>query len=69
MERLTRHMDEYSCRIKNCSAENWVENLTGLSIYNWKSDRNICDECPFEEHINRLAEFEDETERMEDDLK
>lgn len=69
MERLTRHIDKYPCRVINCSVEDWIENLTGVSIYNWKSDKSICDDCPFEKYINHLAKLEDEFERYEDDGK
>lgn len=69
MKRLTKHIDEYPCRIANCLAEDWIENLTGVTVYNWKSDEDVCNQCPFKKYINRLAEFEDETERMEDDGK
>lgn len=65
MKRLTRHIDEYPCRIIDCSVEDWIEDLTGVIVYN----KGVCDQCPFEKYINRLAELEDETERMEDDGK
>lgn len=65
--RLTRVKDEYPCRIKECEAEDWIEELTGCSAYNF--DGTICDNCPFEKYINKLAECEDEKEKSEDDLK
>ena len=68
--RLTRKKDTFECRIgrEDCTVEDWIENLTGLSIYKWKSD-DVCDICPFEKYINRLATLEDEIENVEDDLK
>ena len=66
MRRLTRHIDDYPCRIANCLAEDWIEDLTGVIVYNWEE---ACSQCPFEKYINRLAELEDEAERMEDDRK
>ena len=68
--RLTRKKDDFKCRVGkgDCTVEDWIENLTGLSIYNWESD-DFCEICPFEKYINRLADFEDEAEKMEDDLK
>ena len=60
--RLTREKDEYECRIASCFAEDWIEEITGITIYNWKSDTNVCDNCPFEKYINKLAEFEDKEE-------
>ena len=69
MKRLTKHVDKYPCRIIDCLAESWIEDLTGVAAYNWKSDEGVCNQCPFEKYINRLAELEDEAERMEDDGK
>ena len=67
MKRLTREKDEYECRIAGgCPAEDWIESVAG-NIYKWNEDP--CDNCPFEKYINRLAEFEDETEFMEEDRK
>lgn len=59
--RLTREKDEFPCRIGDrCLAESWIENITGLSIYDWPSDtNNVCEKCPFEKYINKLAEYED----------
>lgn len=66
--RLTRPRDSYPCRAKYCQAEDWIVDITGVSVIDWKQDY-ICDSCPFEELINKLAEYEDNAERMEDDLK
>lgn len=65
MKRFTRHIDEYSCRLAGkCPAEEWM-----YYLYDRYSDKNVCDTCPFEKYINRLAELEDENEEMEDDRK
>lgn len=67
--RMTRKLDEYPCRIIDCYAEEWMTEVTGIDFYNWKSDKNPCDNCPFEKYINRLGEVEDMIERIEDDEK
>ena len=59
MDRMTRHKDEWPCRIDKCEAENWV-----LEIQD-----DYCSTCPFEKYINKLAEYEDLAELMEDDRK
>lgn len=66
MERLTRPYDEYECRLKNCNLEEWMK-----SIYGEYPDFeiNICDNCPVIIIANKLAEYEDMADRMEDDLK
>ena len=65
MRRLTRRKDENECRINKCRAEEWMADLYhGEYPY-----LDICDNCPFEEYINRLAEMEDMEENMEDDRK
>lgn len=67
-ERLTRRIDKIPCRIKNgCPAEPWIEKITSTNSYNW--DEFMCENCPFEKYINKLAEYEDKEEIMEDDLK
>ena len=64
--RLTRRIDEWPCRIADgCPAEEWIYAITG----SYKYDEEPCDNCPFEKYINRLAEYEDEAERMEEDKK
>ena len=64
-ERMTRHKDDYPCRIKDgCLAEAWMHDL-----YDSYPDESPCDYCPFEEIINHLAELEDYLEEMEDDGK
>ena len=67
MVRLTRQKDEYECRIPGrCPAEEWIEDL-GYDLDEMTG--HICASCPFEIYINKLAEYEDEKEKMEDDLK
>lgn len=69
-DRLTRKKDMYECRIAGgCPAEDWIEKVTGVSFYEWEGEDDRCDTCPFEKYINRLAEYEDEDECMEDDGK
>lgn len=65
MNRMTVPHKDYHCRVNECEAEEWMERITGFSIYGWKSDENICDNCPFEAYVNRLAEFEDEFDKKE----
>lgn len=68
MARLTRPKDEYECRIAGgCPAEEWIEEDLGFNLD--EANEEICLHCPFEKHINKLAEYEDEKEKMEDDLK
>lgn len=55
MTRMTRVKDEFSCRLAGgCVAEDWMK-----SIYGEYPKEGICDNCPFEEIINRLALYED----------
>ena len=58
MKRMTRTLDKYPCRIINCRAEEWIENIVNHSL----PYGVVCDNCPFEAYINKLAEFEDEKE-------
>lgn len=54
MERLTRDKDEWPCRMAGgCPAESWIINHSG------DVDGAICEDCPFEKYINKLAEYED----------
>lgn len=65
MSRLTRTKDEYECRMSNpCPAEDWMHDTYGLY-----PQTSICDDCPFEKYINKLAEYEDKNEHLEDDGK
>lgn len=57
MKRLTRSLDKYDCRINGCVAEGWMEEVTGVNVFNFK--KPVCENCPFMEYINRLAFFED----------
>lgn len=66
MSRLTREKDEYRCRIKECCMEEWVEELTGVTSYNWEtSSEFMCDNYPLEKYVNKLAEYEDEFDKRE----
>ena len=69
--RLTRKKDEFECRVGTgdcCDMEEWVEKITGVDVHVWSTD-DFCSTCPFEKYINKLAEYEDKAEEMEDDLK
>ena len=66
-ERLTRHADDFLCRLKHCTAEEWMLDVTDTIYLYWR--KAACDNCPFIEIVNRLAEYEDKEEMMEDDLK
>lgn len=64
MKRLTRPIDNFPCRLAGpCVAEDWMKNI--YNEYPPLKGKSICDNCPFETIINRLAEYEDQ----EDDLK
>lgn len=55
MERLTREKDDYECRVGGgCPAEDWMR-----SLYGEYPSKDICEFCPFEKYINKLAEIED----------
>lgn len=65
IERLTSTKDiNVECRINFCEAEDWIAELTDGTYPDY-----VCEKCPFMEYINKLAEYEDNAERMEDDLK
>ena len=55
--RLTRVKDEYECRVNGCPAEDWMRDL-----YGEYPNGDICEYCPFEKYINKLADFEDNKE-------
>jgi hypothetical protein len=59
-KRLTRIKDKYECRIDHCPLEEWVmeqiPECTGLS----------CDGCPVMKHMNKLAEYEDKCQPVDD---
>lgn len=63
-ERMTRVKDNWPCRINGCLAEEWMRDL-----YEEYPDESVCENCPFEEIVNHLAELEDYLETMEDDRK
>lgn len=53
--RLTRVKDDYECRVSGgCSAEDWM-----FDFYGEYPEGDICESCPFEKYINKLAEIED----------
>lgn len=69
MNRLTRRKDNFPCRFKGgCPAEEWMVEVTGINYVNWEDDE-ACRNCPFMNIVNKLAEYEDKEEAMEDDLK
>lgn len=53
MARLTQKSKAWPCRMLNCPAEYWMEELYG----EYPSDQ--CNECPFMTLINKLADYED----------
>ena len=58
-KRLTRKKDKYECRIADgCPIENWVLDKTDHII--------DCDDCPIMKHINKLAEYEDKYQPVND---
>lgn len=70
MSRLTGRKRDCECYIgENCPAEDWMLEVTGTPFSNWNPKTFICKDCPFMIYINKLAEYEDKEERMEDDLK
>lgn len=56
MTRLTRKKDNYPCRIKECKAEKW---MNSFSFYGYYLEHSPCRDCPFEEIVNKLGEYED----------
>ena len=57
-QRLTRKKDNYPCRIKNCYIEDWVlEHIVKGELIG-----NLCNDCPIEPLVNKLAEYEDREE-------
>ena len=66
MNRLTRPKDEWVCRMAGeCPVEEWLDNH-GIEI---EYETYLCEDCPFEKYINKLAEYEDAEEKIEDDGK
>ena len=59
-KRLTRIKDKYECRIDHCPLEDWVmeqiPGCTGLS----------CVGCPVMKHMNKLAEYEDKYQPVDE---
>lgn len=59
MKRYTYTNNEYECHMKNCNMENY------LRTFDIDTDIvDFCDECPFMEAINKLAEYEDAREAL-----
>ena len=66
MSRLTRPKDEWECRFSGgCPAESWILRHADGNI----DVDYLCGDCPFEAYINKLAEYEDVAEKIEDDGK
>ena len=57
MTRLTKEADT-ECRIGDCPAEDWMYDLYGKY-----PDDIPCDNCPFIDIINKLAQYEDLEEK------
>ena len=64
MERLTRPLDEYECRIKDCNAEDWMKTL-----YGEYTTKVVCDGCPFMAIVNHLGSIEDYLEKNNISIK
>ena len=63
MSRLTRPKDEWECRVAGgCPMEDYILNHEGVL-------EDICDDCPLMPVANRLAEYDDAKEKIEDDGK
>ena len=61
MKRMTRPKDKYECRIAGgCPIENWM-----LECVEGELVRSPCVECPIMPIINKLAEYEDLEEEVE----
>lgn len=58
MKRFTRPKDNWECRIKDCHMEDYLINEFDIPTENY----NFCENCPFEELVNKLAELEDKFE-------
>lgn len=52
-DRLTQPTKDYECRMKNCAAEDWMYYIFG------EFPKDVCEKCPFQKLVNRLAEYED----------
>lgn len=64
--RMTREKDQYECRIAGgCPTALWLE---GHNI-EVEDEAELCEDCPFEKYINKLAEFEDREIYLYDDCK
>ena len=59
MARLTRKKDQYPCRIAGgCPVEDWLIDSGAIL----DDSTRLCDNCPIEKYINKLAEYEDKEE-------
>ena len=68
MARLTRPKDEWECRLAGaCPVEDWIMENLGVSLDMLKE--NVCDNCPFIKHINKLAAYEDVAESLIEEFK
>lgn len=63
MLRYTRPKDNYPCRAYDCRMEEFLEDVAESYIHDY------CDYCPFEAVFNRLGDFEDRLDLLEDDRK
>lgn len=68
VKRLTQRTFCFPCKMNNCTAEEWISEVTGVKIEDIDC-KIMCNSCPFMKYINRLAEYEDREILMEDDLK
>ena len=58
-KRMTRVKDKYDCRIAGgCPIENWSHEQNGHYLR--------CDGCPVMQYINKLAEYEDKYQPVDD---
>lgn len=62
-ERFTQKDSPYECKLKECEVDNWIRSFGGDYA------ETPCDTCPFMKIVNKLAEYEDEAEKLIDDGK
>lgn len=58
MRYYTTASASYECRMRNCGMENYLRNF-GVDV----DVVDFCDECPFMDAINKLAEYEEREAR------
>ncbi len=51
----TRPKDKYECRIKDCQMENYLRDVFDIDT----DIIDFCEDCPFENIVNKLAMYED----------